>query len=105
MLPPSLLAWVKQRRDYVGLWIDPREVASLMKITFGACQSEVFEIIAAAVFARNDMLDLERDEWGFCLTALAVFTAFRRSLTHSDPKRGIHASRFYASETDRRNRA
>ena len=56
---PTLGSWIEQTHDRTGFRIDTGKVAAFVEIAVGTCQSEIVDIIAAAVLSRHDVLDME----------------------------------------------
>ncbi len=93
MLAPPIATWIEQRSDLTSLGINPSEVAPFVQIAVGAGQSQVAEIIVAAVLARDDVLNLQRNERRIGLSVLTIFAAVTRSGPHGGTRGGIHRSR------------
>lgn len=62
MLRPSLPAWIEEPDDLAGRLINRRKVASATKVAVATCEGEVGEMIFAAMFFRQDMVDMKARE-------------------------------------------
>ncbi len=90
MVIPPIAARVKERGHLAGLGIEPGQIASLVEIAFGTRQREIVRIVAAQMFSRNDVLNVERDERRGGLPAVAIFATISCPRTDSRPRCGIH---------------
>ncbi len=62
MLFPSMTPGMKQFSNLPRLRVDAGEICPFMKITVNASESQIAQLIAAAMNTRNDMLDVELRE-------------------------------------------
>ena len=77
---------MKQLGDSTSFGIDPREVWAFVKITVNASQSQVVEIVAAAMNPWDDVLDVkcgQRRIFLSQLTILALIPARSRTRARS----------------------
>ena len=60
VVPPPLTAWMVQRDDRMGLWIDAGKVAALVEIAVDARQSEIAQCVGTTVLFGNNVLNVEQ---------------------------------------------
>ena len=85
MLLPAVATRVKQRRHLARVGVDPRQVTSFVQVTLCTSQREIVSVVGAAMFSRNDLLNLERDQRRGRLRALAIFATILCSCAHCRP--------------------
>ena len=90
MLAPLLVPRVKETLDLAGLWVNSREVCSLIGVTSVTGDAQVVVVISAAVDPRPDVLDVERDEGLGALGQAAVFATVLRTLSDDTSGGCIH---------------
>jgi hypothetical protein len=89
MIGPALPARIEQRRQLTSVRIDPAEVGPFMEIAAVARQGEIVEGIDSAVFARNDVLNLENQRRMRC-PQMTILAAIAGAAAHPAAQRGIH---------------
>lgn len=89
MVFPNLQPWIEQWRDGVRLRIDAREVWAFVQIAMVTSQSEVCQIIAAAVLAGDNMLDVEREEGIIVLMKSAILAVVGGSIPDEIGRRRV----------------
>ena len=60
MRSPSELPWVEQQDDLSSRRIDADQIWSLLPIAVPTSKAQIVRLVAAAVLARNHMLNVER---------------------------------------------
>jgi len=85
---------MKQLGDPTSFGIDPREVWAFVKITVNASQSQVVEIVAAAMNPRDDMLDVKCGQRRIFLSQLAILAPISGTFPHPRSERRAHPLRF-----------
>ena len=90
MVLPDLISWVEQRDNVVRLIVNPGEVRAFVKAAPVAGKREIVETVSAAVFARNDVVDMKRSKRRGTLSQLAVFAATSRALPHQSADCTLH---------------
>jgi hypothetical protein len=91
---PPLVSRVKQLCDATSLRIDPGQVRAFVKITVDASQSQVVEIVAAAMNPRDDVLDVKCGQWRIFLFQLTILAPISGTFAHPRSKRRAHPLRF-----------
>jgi hypothetical protein len=99
---PWLTARIEKWRDMTGLGIYPSEIAPLVKIALGACQRQIIKLVGSAMFARDDVINLQGNQGRVCLTALTILTTIISTLAHRGSECGVHR---YAPSAVTLNRA
>lgn len=94
MFLPPMFPRVKQLGDYPGLRVDAGQVRAFVQIAIYASKSNIAQIIAATVAPRNDMLNVERCQWGIILVHFAVFATIVRAASSIGSVRRRHRLRF-----------
>lgn len=79
MFGPLFPARIEKRRDLIRVGIDAREIRSFSKVALSAGEREIVRKIASAMFARNNMFNLQGNERRIDLPALAILAALARS--------------------------
>ncbi|CAN5900513.1 hypothetical protein BH23GEM7_BH23GEM7_30910 [soil metagenome] len=90
VLLPLVSPGVKERHDLTGEGIDSRQVGSLVQVTAVAGQSQVIEVVRAAVLPGDDVLDVV-GQLAVLLDEPAVFTTIRCPTANPIPRGGVHA--------------
>jgi hypothetical protein len=90
MIVPSKTPWMKQLADATRFGINAREVRALVKIAVDARQSQVVEVVRAAVNSRNNVFDVENRQRRIILVKLAILTAIAGALANRGSRRGSH---------------
>jgi len=101
VIVPTLVSRMKQLGDPTSFGIDPREVWAFVKITVNASQSQVVEIVAAAMNPRDDMLDVKCGQRRIFLSQLAILAPISGALPHLSSERRAHPLRFGPSHLPR----
>lgn len=101
VIVPTLMSRMKQLGDPTSFGIDPREVWAFVKITVNASQSQVVEIVAAAMNPRDDMLDVKCGQRRIFLSQLAILAPISGALPHVSLERRAHPLRFGPSHLPR----
>src|SRR5204862_3047900 len=91
---PSLVPRMKQLGHSTSFGIDPGQVWAFVKITVNASQSQVVEIVAAAMNPRDDMLDVKCGQRRIFLSQLAILAPISGALPHLSSERRAHPLRF-----------
>ena len=102
VLAPPIAARIKQRGDLTGLGINPGEIAPLVQVAVGASQRKVFQLIAPAMLAGSDVLDLQRNERRVCLSMLKILAAVASPGPDCGTRSGVHRSRLAVSDSETR---
>ncbi len=82
LFAPTVEARVKEPDDFVRVWIAAGQVWSLVEVALVAGERQIIERIHAAMFARIDVLDMERMGVVMFLPKPAIFTAVPGALPH-----------------------
>jgi hypothetical protein len=77
---PVMTSRMEQLGHRLRLRIDARQVGTFMKIAINTRERQVVEIVSAAMFPGDNMLDVEFSQWGIILMKLAVFAALASAL-------------------------
>ena len=101
VIVPTLMSRMKQLGDPTSFGIDPREVWAFVKITVNASQSQVVEIVAAAMNPRDDMLDVKCGQRRIFLSQLAILAPISGAFPHLSSERRAHPLRFGPSHLPR----
>ena len=101
VIVPTLVSRMKQLGDPTSFGIDPREVWAFVKITVNASQSQVVEIVAAAMNPRDDMLDVKCGQRRIFLSQLAILAPISGAFPHLSSERRAHPLRFGPSHLPR----
>lgn len=67
MFIPLLGPGMKKRGELTCFRIKTRQIRTFVKVAMMAGQGQVGEIIPATMLAGNDVLDVERNQWGSIL--------------------------------------
>ena len=73
---------MKQLRNFVRLWIDPRQVRTLVQIAIDAGESKVFEVVGPAVNPWNDVFDVKGGEGRIILMQTTILASVSRALAN-----------------------
>ncbi len=92
---------MKQLGDSTSIGIDPCQVWAFVKITVDASQSQVIEIVSAAMNSRDDVLDVKCGQGGIFLSQLAIFAPIFGTFPHLRSERRAHPLRFGPSHLAR----
>jgi len=57
-----IVAGVKKRLDVTALWVDPRQVCSLMQVAAIAGKRQVYGVSTTAMFFGPDMVDMKPED-------------------------------------------
>ena len=74
---------MNQANDIACLRINPSQIRSLVQVAFRASQCEIIGIVAAAMLARDDVLDV-KTQLGKLLGQSAVFAQIKRPACGQD---------------------
>ena len=77
--------------------IDSRQVWTLVKIAVNASQGQVVEIVAAAMYPWDDVLDVKGGQRRIFLSKLAILAPISGTLPHLRSERRAHSLRFCPS--------
>jgi len=91
---PLLVSRMKQLGDSTSFGIDPSQIWTFVKITVDASQSQVVEIVAAAMNQRNDMFDVKCCQRRISLSQLAILARISGTFPHPRSERRAHPLRF-----------
>ncbi len=81
VIDPAIPARVEQCDDLVCVWIDPRQIGTLVRVAAAAAQSKVLWLGFTGVLARNDVIeDMLQAALGFWHQA--VFTPAAGALSN-----------------------
>ena len=64
-----------------------------MQVAFRTGQGKVVETVCSAMFTRNDVLDVQRNEWRINLPSLAILATTFRPLANQGARFRIHCLR------------
>lgn len=92
MLVPILGSWIELPRDQIGLRINAGKIATLVKIAVRTRQGKIIELIAAAVFLRDDVLDVKCNQRRIGLRTMAILTT-PGGTSRTAAQTSIHCSR------------
>ena len=90
MLFPDVLPRVEERGDRACCGINTREIYAFVSIASVAGQGEVCRIVLAAVFAGNDVLNVESRKREMLLREQTVLATMARSATDAFANRCVH---------------
>ena len=90
MLVPCVCPGMKEWSQLIRKWINPCEITRLPKVAIGTGQGQVFQFITASMFARDDVLHLQRDERRLVLPLLTILAAIIRPLPDNLPPSRVH---------------
>ncbi len=62
MVLPPLTTWMEELDDFLRLGIDTGEIGAFVKVAVDTCESEILDIVGAAMLFGNDVLDVESSE-------------------------------------------
>jgi hypothetical protein len=85
---------MKQFGDYTSFGIDPRQIWAFVKIAVNASQSQVVEIVAAAMNPRDDVLYVKHGQRRIFLWQLAILAPISGTFPHPRSERRAHPLRF-----------
>lgn len=89
---------MKQQRDMSGFGIDACQITRFGQIAVDTGECEVVLGVGAAMFFRNDVFELQWNQWGLILVQLAILApmvgsfpdvAFRFGVHHADCDRSF----------------
>src|SRR3989442_14775992 len=83
MVLPPMSPRMEQFRHLVGFGVDARQVRAFVQITINAGQSQILQVISAAMNARNDMLDVQGSQRGIFLAQLTILATMASALPHA----------------------
>jgi hypothetical protein len=75
MIVPSVGAWIKERNHRSRFRIDAREIRSFVSIASITRQCETGTIVGTAVLFRNNMFQVESNQWRYQLVKPAILTS------------------------------
>ena len=90
MLLPDLSSRIENRDEFIGLWIDNRQVWSLEPITVRTGKCEIVHMVAAVMLLGSHMFDVEGEEGCRGLRKLTVLTPAACSASDVLAGGGIH---------------
>jgi hypothetical protein len=86
---PCVNSWIEQINPRTTLRVDAGKVARLVKVTLCATPAKIIKLVASAVNAGNDMIDVERPFVGIIGQA-TIFAALARTHSHTLSRGRIH---------------
>ena len=90
MVLPDLSSWMVQRDNLVSVIVNTGKVRAFVKAASVASERKIVGIVAAAVLARNDVVDMKRAKWRVTLSQPAVFAAMAGALPYSSADGTLH---------------
>jgi len=94
---PPLVSRMKQLGDSPSFGIDSRQVWTLVKIAVNASQGQVVEVVAAAMYPWDDVLDVKGGQRRIFLSKLAILAPISGTLPHLRSEHRAHSLRFCPS--------
>lgn len=92
---PAVAARLKEKHNASGFWVDPAEIASLVKIATVAGECQVRGSVNAAVLSRHDMFDMKGADARLLLREMAVLAPSACTEADLPPYRGVHPTFFF----------
>ena len=98
MIVPTLSARIEQRHDFSVEGVLPVNVIQFAAVAVDTGEREVVFGVGAAMFFRNDVFELQWNQWGLVLVQLAILAplagsfpdvAFRFGVHHADRDRSF----------------
>ena len=90
MVLPDLGSWMEQRGNLVSLIVKTGEVRAFVKTASVAGECKVVGIVAAALLASNDVVDMKRPKRRVTLSQSAVFAATSSALPYQSADGTLH---------------
>ena len=90
MLFPDLISWMEQRDNADRAIVDTGEVRAFVKAASVARERKIAGSVAAAVLARNDVVDMKRSKRRIALSQPAVLAAIFGALPYQCADRPLH---------------
>ena len=87
--PPFIMPRMEEARDLSRIRINPGKIGALVAIALRAGESQIFQIIGAAMLTGDDVVDM-KSQGGMSLRQPTVFTAFASPLAHELPGGVVH---------------
>ena len=82
MIVPSMKSRVKQFRHCSGSRVNSRQVWTFVQIAIDASQSQIIEVVRAAVNFWDDVLDVKHCEGRVVLVKMAILTSIAGALAY-----------------------
>ena len=92
VVPPAVFAWVKQAHYLTTMGIDTSDVRPFVAVAIVASESEIVFGVLSPMLARNDVVDLKRQEVEV-LRHLTVFAGAPSALPNVLLKSAVHGDR------------
>lgn len=87
---PVILPRMEQSNHLSRVWIDARDVWSLMGVASITAQTKILGVRLPAVLYSNDGVDRESEENVLLLMNAAILAAIASPLTDESPRGGVH---------------
>ena len=81
---------MKQQRDSTGFGINARQIIRFGQIAVDTGEREVVRGVGAAMFFRNDVFELQWNQWGLVLVQLAILAPMVGSFPDVASRFGVH---------------
>jgi hypothetical protein len=81
---PLLSSWMEQLRHFIRVRINTCQIRTFVQVTIDAGQGKVSQLVRAAVFLGDDVLDMQYGERRIFLMELAILAPIASPLSNQD---------------------
>ena len=98
VVPPAVAPRMEQFRHSLGLGVNAGQVRSFVQVAINARQSQILQIVRAAMNPWDDVLNVKRRQWRVVLVQQAIFATMASTLPDPGSRARAHRLRGGANQ-------